>query len=591
LHPNTPTLNILRWKNIFYLLIIISAAALYIKFITSASFVLDGRTYYTLFDDAMISMKYAQNFAAGNGLVWNPGEYVEGYTNFLWVVWMSVLHLLPFHESKISMLVSLTGAIILILNLLVVKSLAAKVSENSFTVIFISLVFTAFYYGLIFWTLRGMEVGIITLLTTYSMLLIFRLQDFCSSRNYIKLIAALTSILLLRSDGVVLVIFFLVCFLITVKSMSRKKNFLRLAGIMLLVIAAHTLFRFIYYDDLLPNTYYLKLAGIPYYDRLYRGTDTFLNIFLSRLLPLVIPVVLFLIFFRREFEKRKVYCLSGLFIVSCFYSVFVGGDSWEWMPYANRFITVSIPSLIILFALSAEKLFYKNRSIKIFTAASGIFLIYILIVILFYSNALPEYSVIKGMNWINKNILILASSAFFLTFTIILFKKINTGTDRAATILNGLHLSLVCILSFQIINEYAFSSWMKKDALFSEQDSNNARLGIFLEKNTATDIRIADVWAGSAPYFSHRYFIDLLGKMDKHIAKGEPSGDFFLPGHSKWDQVYSIKSFTPDLILHLRETNPSGTLKEILDNEYETLSNGFYMKKGTVKFDRKIFEK
>lgn len=39
-----------------------------------------------LFDDAYISLRYARNFAEGHGLVWNVGERVEGYTNFLWTL-------------------------------------------------------------------------------------------------------------------------------------------------------------------------------------------------------------------------------------------------------------------------------------------------------------------------------------------------------------------------------------------------------------------------------------------------------------------------------------------------------------------------
>ena len=35
-------------------------------------------------DDAYISFRYARNAALGHGLVYNPGEPVEGYTNFLW---------------------------------------------------------------------------------------------------------------------------------------------------------------------------------------------------------------------------------------------------------------------------------------------------------------------------------------------------------------------------------------------------------------------------------------------------------------------------------------------------------------------------
>lgn len=43
-------------------------------------------------DDAFISFRYADHLARGLGLVWNPGEAVEGYTNFLWTVWMALPH-------------------------------------------------------------------------------------------------------------------------------------------------------------------------------------------------------------------------------------------------------------------------------------------------------------------------------------------------------------------------------------------------------------------------------------------------------------------------------------------------------------------
>ena len=37
-------------------------------------------------DDAYITFRYARNFAEGRGLVYNPGERIEGYTNFAWTV-------------------------------------------------------------------------------------------------------------------------------------------------------------------------------------------------------------------------------------------------------------------------------------------------------------------------------------------------------------------------------------------------------------------------------------------------------------------------------------------------------------------------
>ncbi|MGB9873091.1 MAG: hypothetical protein ACPLYD_15730, partial [Anaerolineae bacterium] len=39
-------------------------------------------------------MRYARHLSEGRGLVWNVGEKpIEGYTNFLWVVWIAVLML------------------------------------------------------------------------------------------------------------------------------------------------------------------------------------------------------------------------------------------------------------------------------------------------------------------------------------------------------------------------------------------------------------------------------------------------------------------------------------------------------------------
>jgi hypothetical protein len=61
---------------------------LLVYFIASI-FVLAVHTIYiynidSVMDDAFITFRYSENFANGFGLVYNRGEYVEGYTNFLW---------------------------------------------------------------------------------------------------------------------------------------------------------------------------------------------------------------------------------------------------------------------------------------------------------------------------------------------------------------------------------------------------------------------------------------------------------------------------------------------------------------------------
>ena len=50
----------------------------------AAAILYANRMFYH--DDAFITLRYARNFLAGDGLVWNPGEAVQGYTNFLFLL-------------------------------------------------------------------------------------------------------------------------------------------------------------------------------------------------------------------------------------------------------------------------------------------------------------------------------------------------------------------------------------------------------------------------------------------------------------------------------------------------------------------------
>ncbi|MDQ7008508.1 MAG: hypothetical protein Q9Q40_14905 [Acidobacteriota bacterium] len=64
---------------------------------------------WCLQDDAFISLRYARNLAEGIGLVYNPGEYVEGFTNFLWTIGMAALFVLDLPPVKALWLAGLTS--------------------------------------------------------------------------------------------------------------------------------------------------------------------------------------------------------------------------------------------------------------------------------------------------------------------------------------------------------------------------------------------------------------------------------------------------------------------------------------------------
>src|SRR2546422_9430847 len=60
-----------------------------------------------ILDDAFISFRYAYNLAHGDGLVWSQGVRVEGYTNFLWTILMSIPIRLGFDPKAFSFFLGL----------------------------------------------------------------------------------------------------------------------------------------------------------------------------------------------------------------------------------------------------------------------------------------------------------------------------------------------------------------------------------------------------------------------------------------------------------------------------------------------------
>ena len=235
-------------------------------FIYRTSFVINGERYFSLFDDAMISMRYAKNLAHGYGLVWNPGgEPVQGYTNPLWVLYMSLIHLFRIAESKISLVIQATAALFLACNLYFVRRIALEISEGSETVALGAVILTASYFPINNWSLQGMEVGVLVL--------VMSIVSWRAMRDFTVPISAYVLVGLaiwIRPDMVVAGAA-LIVFLATVDPIHRREHLIWGSLIVMSFYAAQALFSLWYFGDALPNTYYLKLTGYPAELRITRG--------------------------------------------------------------------------------------------------------------------------------------------------------------------------------------------------------------------------------------------------------------------------------------------------------------------------------
>lgn len=324
---------------------ILGAAFLfYLVFIYRTIFFIDGEMYFTLVDDAMISMKYARNLANGMGLVWNIGEFpVQGFTNMGWTLYMAILHLIPISGSKISLLVMLTSVFLLLGNTFLIFKICEMLEPKMKQAAIIAAIITAFYYPLVFWSLRGMEVGLLTLLVNLSVLLVIHISQTISIKKLILLSGILLLALLVRMD-VLLSVFLILVYLYSHTRIRQTIHFWLLTTLISVGFIAIIVFSYMYFGDIYPNTYYLKVEGVSFIVRVKLGIAVFVE-YASRDFIMLLLISVAGLFVYRDLRNKESFLLLGIFFVQCIYSIYVGGDYAE--PYnaipqvdaANRFIT------------------------------------------------------------------------------------------------------------------------------------------------------------------------------------------------------------------------------------------------------------
>ncbi len=359
----------------FTLIILLAGYIIYcFIFIFKSSFIVNGIRYFTLFDDAMISMRYAKNLAKGFGLVWNPGGgRVEGYSNFLWTLYMSFWHILPIHVSKISLLIQLTGLGFLLSGLFLVRKIAARLSGNNAFVILCSVVLTAAYLPINFWALRGMETSVLGFIVIYVVWRVINSPD--SERiDYISFVL-LGIGMLIRLDFAFLFVILSISRVLVFRT-NTMKNSLFSFLFFIAIISGETIFRWFYYRELLPNTYYLKVTGFPSFWRIERGAFAFLE-FVNTISPVIfIAVCIFVIFNRKN---KAIIFLFSIYLSQILYSIYVGGDAWEtWGNFANRYLCIVMPVFFILLTLTIHSILKYITLSKIKNIISFICVIFII---------------------------------------------------------------------------------------------------------------------------------------------------------------------------------------------------------------------
>ena len=460
---------------------------------------IDGKRYFCLFDDAMISMRYSWNLSHGFGLVWNPGEYVEGYTNLLMTLLMSLTSLV-FDKGAAVLSVQLLGIVFLLVNAFLLMSVAEHLmlGQERYRRLFQVLAFLCAlsYYPLVYWSLMGMETGLLAVLLSLSVLSALKYgRDFKPAQGLL-LSVSLGLAFLTRPDALVFAIPLFAYVFYAARKSERSSSFsflFILVGLYVLFILGQELFRLGYYGEWLPNTYILKVSGMPFLARVWNGIF-FVAPFLKEVYLLLIVVGGGIVF---GFHRNKLF-LASLFVVLVCYQVWAGGDPWNYW----RILSPSIPLMLIL----------------------GVHEILI---------ALEAVSDTEGFR------------RYFLRNPIL-----------PRQLLPGLLACLLVLAMLWSVNHRFLPEIALLEKPF-DTDRNVQRVNdaILVREWTTPEATVGVYGAGTIPYYSERYGIDFLGKTDPYIARlapelGEVGGSegVYMPGHNKSDLEYSIKELRPTFV-------------------------------------------
>jgi hypothetical protein len=209
-------------------------------------------------DDAFITLRYSWHLAQGHGLVFNPGEWVEGYSNPLWTLVLTVPLLLGFDGMVAAKVVSLICHLASLIGAgLLARALLDDEGWKGVLAAGIAAGFLAISLPATWWASQALETS------SYSALLVFSLwrlaREKPGDRPVSAVLAGLATIS--RPEAPLLVAGIWAGRLLKAKGEQTWAPLRRWSLVMLAPGVAWLSFRLIFYGAVLPNTYHHKGNG------------------------------------------------------------------------------------------------------------------------------------------------------------------------------------------------------------------------------------------------------------------------------------------------------------------------------------------
>lgn len=282
-------------------------------------------------DDAYISFRYAQNFVDGHGLVYNAGERIEGYTNFLWTIWLVLGRLVGFDLVLFS---KVLGACFGLATILMLFRLGGIVTADESgrpnpIIAGAACLVLGTTYAFAYWTVAGLETAAFTFMLTAAMVAFYRRSPLAA--------VCLVLATLLRPEGALATVLILAIDVISRRNVTAYA--VTIVGTWAAFLLPLGIFKLWYYGSLFPNPFYAKTAfGVQQlvYGAQYAGQ------YCWRYLAAGIFVVPAAVAIGRFSPQLK--AAVGLALAYALYIIVVGGDVLK----VDRFFVPLMPVVAVI---------------------------------------------------------------------------------------------------------------------------------------------------------------------------------------------------------------------------------------------------
>lgn len=288
-------------------------------------------------DDAYIVFRYADHLARGQGLVWNAGERVEGYSSFLYTVLLAGTRRVGLPPVATAHAIGLAA----FLGSLLATFAAARLTFASSAAGLLAVALLGANYTFSIFATGGLETSLHAFLVCTGLALLAWGQTRGWSSPLPLLLSIVAGLLMLtRPDSAIPCAVFVGIALWRLGPRRGWRPYAELLAPAALMVTGWLAWKLVYYGELLPNTYHVKVASST---SLPLGLRYLYLFFTSYwLFPIV---VLSLVLLPRLLRERRDTLLAALVfgVAWVAYVARVGGDFMEF-----RFMVPVLPALTLL---------------------------------------------------------------------------------------------------------------------------------------------------------------------------------------------------------------------------------------------------